>query len=285
MADPIQAIQNKLVKALCVRYEEGEARSIVRILFEDRFQLKSRKGAALSEEESASLSSIRTRLLSGEPLQYILGEADFFGHKFLVSPAVLIPRQETEELVAWVISWLKQTARPNAKVLDLGLGSGCIGISVKHRINEIDLWGIEKSEAAIAIAEANSLKILGAGAATFKQGDLLEDSCWSGLPLFDVIVSNPPYIPRSESALMPQHVLDHEPTLALFVEDPDPLIFYRTIAERAQTLLAPGGALFFECNEFNASAVKALVQKLGYKQAELRQDLSGADRMLMARVN
>lgn len=274
-----------LVEQLTPRYGEGEARAMARIVFEDAFD----RGRAFEEPKFEALLS---RLLAGEPLQYVLGEADFFGLKFKVSPAVLIPRQETEELVAWVLDTIRDSAinlspQSPLQLLDIGLGSGCIGITLKKKLPAIQLFGLEKSREALELAQINAGRLLpGPNAPSpdlqFHLGDILDPADWNLFPLLDVVISNPPYIPHQEKNLMPEHVLAHEPSLALFVDDSDALLFYRRIADFAREKLRPGGLLFFECNEFNATQVAALLREKGFKNVELRKDLAGADRMVRA---
>ena len=270
-----------LVQQLTPRYGEGEARSIARIVFEDAFD----HGRAFEETR---FTEILLRLVSGEPVQYILGEADFFGLKFKVSPAVLIPRQETEELVAWVLEHLKSFANfiDGPMLLDIGIGSGCIGITLKKKISELKLFGLEKSPAALAIALENGAALISQYPDfQFLQGDILNRADWAKFPRLDIVVSNPPYIPHSDKSLVPEHVASHEPALALFVEDPDPLIFYRVIADFSLEKLVPGGILFFECNEFNATEVVSMLQEKGFAEVELRKDLAGAERMVKANTS
>lgn len=273
---PEQA-RHLLMEQLTPRYGEGEARAITRIVFEDAFD----HGRAF---DAARFDAILARLAGGEPLQYVLGEADFFGLKFKVNPAVLIPRQETEELVAWVLETLLANAArfPAPALLDIGTGSGCIGITLKKKFPALRLLGLEKSPEALDCARANADRLLGADAVQWVPGDALDRSVWASFPALDYVVSNPPYIPYSEQHLVPEHVAAHEPALALFVENDDPLLFYRAIADFAREKLRPGGRLFFECNEFNAPEVAILLRKKGFEQVELRRDLSGADRMVGA---
>jgi release factor glutamine methyltransferase len=273
-----------LARSLRPRYGPGEAASIARIVAEDVFLLKKHPARPLTAEQIAHLQQIQSRLTAGEPLQYVLGEADFFGLKFRVSSAVLIPRQETEELVAWVLEWLKTSEIERPALLDIGLGSGCIGIALKKNFPRLHLFGLEKSPAALAIALENAERLLTPRPSplTFYEGDILDPADWERFPLLDVAVSNPPYIPLREKSLMPEHVLAHEPSLALFVDDADPLLFYRAIALFCQKKLRPGGALFFECNEFNAHQVADLLSEEDFAAVELRRDLAGAERMLKA---
>lgn len=275
------AARHLLAERLAPRYGPGEARAIARIVFEDVFE----KGRAF---QSQKFQEIMARLVAGEPVQYVLGEADFFGLKFKVGPAVLIPRQETEELVAWTLEYLKGLDSPSPALLDIGVGSGCIGIALKKKMPALQLFGLEKSPAALAIAQENADQILNsaqhlphsASYANFFLGDILSRTDWAKFPMLEVVVSNPPYIPQAEKNLVPEHVAAHEPGLALFVDDADPLLFYRAIADVALEKLRPGGALFFECNEFNAPEVAALLQQKGFTKIELRKDLAGAERMV-----
>ncbi len=269
------AAREQLIESLIPRYGEGEAKALARIVFEDAFD----RGRSFDPER---FGAIQTRLLAGEPVQYVLGMADFWGLQFKVSPAVLIPRQETEELVAWVLEHLKSSALDAISLLDIGLGSGCIGITLKKKMPAIRLYGLEKSPEAMDIAIENAERILGPNTHTFTLGDILSRADWAQFAALDVVVSNPPYIPHVEKSLMPDHVLAHEPALALFVDDPDPLLFYRVIADFCSEKLRPGAALFFECNEFNAPEVAAMLREKGFEQVEVRKDLAGADRMLRA---
>ncbi|MCB9315857.1 MAG: peptide chain release factor N(5)-glutamine methyltransferase [Lewinellaceae bacterium] len=280
---PVGNAYEQLIAELTPRYGAGEARSIARIVFEDVFETRNPSNVQLNADQEKRFLDIRDRLISGEPLQYILGQADFFGLKFNVTPAVLIPRQETEELVAWALDWLKKNGIQSPKALDVGLGSGCIGITLQAKFRALQLFGIEKSPEALAIATENAESLLGEKPWNFVCADITDPAAWHNFPGLDLIISNPPYIPISEKKLIPEHVLEHEPTLALFVDDADPLLFYRVVAQFALQKLNPGGALFFECNEFNATDVVALLGQMGFA-VELRPDLSGADRMVMARI-
>lgn len=278
------AVLRELTRLLTPRYGAGEAASVARIVAEDAFSWKKQPLRVLSEEECSRWDQVRVRLLAGEPVQYVLGEADFFALKYRVSPAVLIPRQETEELVAWVLEHLHRLAVHAPALLDVGLGSGCIGITLAQRLPALRLYGWEKSPDALALAQDNARRLLPAAAApVLCLTDVLDAAHWPPLPPLDVVVSNPPYITRAERHLMPEHVLAHEPSLALFVDDADALLFYRAIAALGEQRLKPGGAIFFECNEYNAPQVAALLLQRGWQQVALRQDLSGAHRMVGAR--
>jgi release factor glutamine methyltransferase len=282
----MQAIhaRQQIIDQLTPTYGTGEAASIARIVLEDAFQLRPGHLATslLNDSQVIHLQEIIHRLLAGEPVQYVLRVAQFYGLNFEVSPAVLIPRQETEELVAWVLEFIKLKKMVAPTVLDIGLGSGCIGITVKSKRSDIQLWGLEKSPEALIIAQRNAERLLGKDQYQFLEQDGLDPTQWPQLPDCDIIVSNPPYIPHHELAHVSEEVYRFEPAMALFVENEDPLIFYREISALAREKLKSGGALFFECNTFSANAVLDLVAKTGFLQTELRKDLAGADRMVMA---
>lgn len=273
----------QLVHQLTPLYEAGEARSIARLVFEDVFGLRLPFQQPLTEVQSQQLAAITERLLRHEPVQYVLGTADFYGLKFTVSPAVLIPRQETEELVAWASAWLQKQHMPTLSVLEVGVGSGCIGLTILKNIPSTRLIGWDISEAALAIAQENAQQLdIPVARYQLVLCDALSAETWHYMQPIDMVISNPPYIPQRETYLVPPHVLQFEPSVALFVEDDDPLVFYKRIAEGAWQTLRPKGALFFECNEYNAHEAAAYLQQQGWQAVELRRDLSGAMRMLFA---
>jgi release factor glutamine methyltransferase len=277
-----------LIADLTPHYGAGEAASIARIVLEDAFGTRQWATYRLPDADAvARWEDIRARLRRLEPVQYVLGEADFFGLKFGVSPAVLIPRQETEELVAWVLEDIRAGffSKKNAalRLLDVGIGSGCIGLSIARQVPDIQLFGLEVSADALAVAQDNARRLTGREQAGFRLADVLDTTTWPDLPTdLDVVVSNPPYIAPQEQVLMPAHVLDYEPHVALFAEGDDPLIFYRRIAQLAAQKLRPGGVLRFECNEFNATEVADWLRTQGWQSVECRADLSGALRMVGA---
>jgi release factor glutamine methyltransferase len=266
-----------LVNDLSETVGEGEAQSIARLFFEDLFDWhRGRRDRDLSPEEEQLLVNSKARLLAGEPVQYITEQADFYGLRLNVGLGVLIPRPETEELVEWVLAAKKTTSSP-PKILDIGTGSGCIPLAIKKNWPAAEVWAIDVSEEALAIARENGnqqgLEV------HWKQANILDMATWSDLPQFDIIISNPPYIPHKEAVLMPDGVKRYEPGLALFVEDDDALIFYRKIMELAIQQAQPESVLFFECNEFNAQEVATMGTTLGFKNGELRKDLQGKWRM------
>ncbi|MBK8556674.1 MAG: peptide chain release factor N(5)-glutamine methyltransferase [Lewinellaceae bacterium] len=268
-----------LVTALSPRYGSGEARSMARIIFEDAFTTRQYHTRVLNAEELAQLAEIRTRLMDGEPLQYVLGMADFFGLKLLVSPAVLIPRQETEELVAWVLEWLKEVDCAAPDVLDIGTGSGCIALALARKLPMARVSALDVSKEALELAAANAQRLN--LALHLQEADILEQSAWPRGD-FDIIVSNPPYIPPSEREHMPAHVLNHEPGLALFTREEHPLEFYQAIAAFAAKCLRKQGAVFVEINEFRADETIHVFQQAGFLRTTLRRDLSNAPRMIAA---
>jgi release factor glutamine methyltransferase len=232
---------------------------------------------AFDDHEFQRWSPLAARLLQGEPVQYVIGKAAFFGLSLLVNPDVLIPRPETEELVAWVLERLRGNLAP--AVVDIGTGSGCIALAVAHSLPDALVVGVDLSEAAIQIAaesartngiscEFRCLDILAAGIYEFEGADL--------------IVSNPPYIPESEWRSLEENVRGYEPSLALKVPDSDPLRFYHKVSERSRHWLKGEGWLFFEIHEQFGSEVRQLLEGLGYAAIEIRKDMNDRDRMVCA---
>lgn len=273
---PIETAYRQLISKLGGIYEPGEAASVARIVFEDALGIRNlNRQDKLKPGQMVLLEAISGRLLQQEPVQYVLGTADFYGLKFKVDERVLIPRQETEELVHWI---LEENGEAPLRVLDIGAGSGCIPITLKkHRhfwqVESVDI-SADALELARANAEMNRVEVL------FSQIDILDRAQWKSLGDYDLVVSNPPYIPMEESTLMPEWVLRYEPHLALFVDQGGPLLFYQVIAEFAFTALRPEGKLFFEVNEFNAGEVVQVIEKKGFKSIELKKDINGKNRML-----
>lgn len=271
------------VESLTTAFGESEARSLGRIVFEDVLNSRYPYNISISTEQQEQLDLIISRLLQHEPLQYILGNADFYGLKFKSDSRALIPRPETEELVEWTVKSVMEKHLSNAavRILDIGTGTGCIPITIKKYLPAADVWAIDISKDALDLATLNAQQL--AVNIHFRQINILREAQWVGLPQFHVIVSNPPYIPMSEMNLVPEQVKAHEPHLALFVANEDPLVFYEAIAKFAWRQLLPEGWLFFECNEYNAPQVVALLEEKGFQEVELRQDLSGKDRMVRAK--
>ena len=280
----IREAKSDFIKTLTPQYGEGEARAMSRYVFEDYFGSK-------NDEETfhdfliEDFEKIKQRLLDGEPVQYVVGFAWFYGLKFKVNPNVLIPRPETEELVEWILETAKSYSSFNIhyiplKILDIGTGSGCIPITLKVKNPAWAVSTVDISEGALITASRNALRLN--ADVDFKRIDILNENDWTQLTDFHIIVSNPPYIPTKEKALMENNVLDFEPHLALFVDNDDALIFYEKIADFALLHLHTEGSLFFECNEYNANDVVDMLKVKGFINVELRQDMSGKDRMIRA---
>ncbi len=231
----------------------------------------------IADADEAYFLDILGQLKASKPIQYILGETDFYGRTFRVNPVVLIPRPETEELVKWVLGSFSIT---NPSILDIGTGSGCIAISLKIELPEAEVFALDISADALALAQENAA--LHEAAITFIELDVLLMKASDLAIIFDVLVSNPPYIALAEKDTMKANVLANEPHLALFVPNNDPLIFYESISSMAKEILKPNGFLFFEINERFGTEVVELLIKKGFKQVALHQDLSGKDRMVKA---
>lgn len=264
-------------------YDQGEAASISDWVMEYLTGIRktdriTKWETALTTEQQSRLSEITSRLLTHEPVQYVLNEAWFCGLKFFVDSRVLIPRPETEELVEWVITNCKFPIE-SLKILDIGTGSGCIPISLKRRLGKAELWAIDLSEDALAVATQNA-KQLGANV-NFLAIDFLNPQERKSLPSFDIITCNPPYIPLSEKQNMAGNVTDFEPHLALFVTNDDPLIFYHHLAEFGKTNLNANGQIYAEIYEEAGKEIVELFSKENYK-VELKKDLSGKTRLVRA---
>ena len=221
------------------------------------------------------ITEILNRMGSNEPIQYILGETQFFGLNFKVTPAVLIPRAETEELVDWIIT---DEGDRSQSLLDIGTGSGCIPVAIDKntRMTRVEGWDI--SEKALEVARLNATR--NGSKVQFGKQDIFNPTGMAELPKWDVIVSNPPYVLNEEAGLMAKNVLDFEPHLALFVPDNDPLLFYRTIAQFAKKHLSQQGRLYFEINERMGEAMATLLQEYGFNEILTRKDLQGKVRMI-----
>ncbi len=260
-------------------YGRQEAESLSMWLLEEIFSVK--RFDILKDKEIAhipeKLEIVLGELVQKKPIQYIFGKAPFYGRTFFVNEHVLIPRNETEELVHLII---KENKSLNLHILDIGTGSGCIPISLALEIPSSRIYALDISEEAITLAKANAIS-LNANVQFFKTDILKED-----IPLenLDIIVSNPPYVCESEKELMNDNVLKFEPHLALFVTDENPLLFYEIISKKALKHLKPGGKLYFEINEALGSAVKGLLEKLCYSNIVIHQDLNGKDRMVKAEL-
>lgn len=233
----------------------------------------------ISMGESIMIHDYLNRLKKSEPIQYILGETEFYGLTFKVNRDTLIPRPETEELVDWIIHGCKKEKEPKPiSIVDLGTGSGCIAVALAKNLEYADVEAWDVSEGALRVARKNArdnrCKI------RFDRVDMLE------LPElgkeFDIIVSNPPYVRYSEKKDMKKNVLDYEPAIALYVPNDDPLLYYKKIVEWGKTALKPGGRLYFEINEYLGEEMVQCLEKEGYKRIQLKKDYTGRDRMIRA---
>ena len=272
-------------QSLTPLYDAGEAQAIVRTVLDVEYGMTLTdiicgKVNELSSDEERNLEEIITRLQNGEPVQYVLGEADFAGRTFHVEPGVLIPRPETAELCQWIeedVSSLEADERK--QILDICTGSGCIAITLGLTIPNSEVTGWDISEDALRIAQGN-VEMLKAGNVRIEYQDALM------LPktaeTADIIVSNPPYICEKEKADMEKNVLEHEPSIALFVPDEEPLKFYRAIAEYASSALKSEGTLYFEINPIYEKETREMLEELGFKDIETKEDAYGKKRMMKA---
>lgn len=270
-------IKQKLIAA---SYAETEASALARWILEEEFgfstlELYAGKDTDFPMEKRNRLNDILVRFARFEPIQYIIGKTEFCGLTLKVSSDVLIPRPETAELVDWIVSDCPQSG---LRVLDIGTGSGCIAITLAERMDEAEVSAWDISEKALAVARENALH--NNVRIAFSCMDVFNEP--TGTSVFDIIVSNPPYITESERAEMERNVLDYEPETALFVPDTDPLRFYRRIAHIGNQMLKPGGKLFFEINRAYGSETAAMLKYGGYSQVEVRSDSYGNARMIKA---
>jgi release factor glutamine methyltransferase len=227
----------------------------------------------ISKNKARQLDRILERLFHMEPIQYILGYTYFLDRKFKVSPDVLIPRPETEELVYTIIN---ENKIRNPEILDIGTGSGCIGISLALELGTRTFTGIDKSSRTLKVAETN------AGEFSIKMNSIKLDVLKNEVHIsrYDIVASNPPYVRPSEKKFMKKNVLDYEPSRALFVPEGDPLIFFRKISSLSLDILSPGGMLFLEINEKYGKEIKKLLLDRNYKDVKVKQDIHGKDRFV-----
>lgn len=297
----------QLWQSLTPLYDAGEAQAIVRTVLDVKYGMTLTdiicgKVNEISVNEERKLEEIIIRLQKGEPVQYVLGEADFAGRTFHVEPGVLIPRPETAELCQWIEEDIagKSTDSPKdssedsskdspevspqatddaKQILDICTGSGCIAITLGLNIPNSEVTGWDISEDALRIAQGN-VEMMKAGNVRIEHQDAL--ALPKAAEAADLIVSNPPYICEKEKADMEKNVLEHEPSLALFVPDEDPLKFYRAIAEYASSTLKSGGALYFEINPIYEKETREMLLKLDFKDIETKEDAFGKKRMMRA---
>jgi release factor glutamine methyltransferase len=274
--------------ALTDIYSVGEINAFVGIIVEavcgwNRTQFLLNKTAALSDEQRENIEKIVARLQHQEPIQYILGKTEFYSLPFELNRHTLIPRPETEELVDWIVS---EHQNRTGKLLDIGTGSGCIAVSLAKHLPKMDVSAMDISAEALKMArknaETNGVEVL------FFQEDML--ACRDvarrvSTAMFDLIVSNPPYILENEKAEMQDNVLCYEPYSALFVPNENPLLFYEAIVDFAQKNLRSGGALYLEINQKFGKETAEMLRQKGFSDIEVRQDLQGNDRMIKCRLD
>ena len=272
-----------ICQLLCCRYDEGEARAVARYLLEVGYGLSMSDilCGAVEQLPQAELKEKMQRLADGEPVQYVVGTAEFCGRRFHVATGVLIPRPETAELCQWIIG----ETRGGLPILDIGTGSGCIAITLALDIPhaEVEAWDISLEALTIAHKNANTLN----ANVTFKEKDIIKCSIAPVLAehKVSIIVSNPPYIVPSESSAMSDSVLNHEPNIALFTPEDDPLKFYRAISDYAKTALLPQGKLYFEINPLFAQQLEALLKEQGFGDITFKNDQYGKQRFVRATLN
>lgn len=272
---------DELWRPLAAVYDEGEARAIVRYVLDVRFGLTAAdvycgKVTQLSADRQHELGEIMRRLMQAEPVQYVLGEADFCGRTFCVEPGVLIPRPETEDLCTWAVESAAARRVAAPALLDIGTGCGCIAVTLALDIDgaRVEAWDV--ADVPLRVASANAAR-LGAEVSVSRVDALRPPR---DVARWDMVVSNPPYVCLSERAAMEPNVLAYEPAEALFVPDDDPLRFYRAIADYASAALKPCGELFFEINPLLAAEMQAMLTAAGLGPAEMRRDRFGRKRLV-----
>mgnify|MGYP002777201587 CR=1 FL=1 len=272
---------NELVGRITLPEEVSEIQHIVFLLLSHVYQLTYTEilaGKPIQVQDKSALNAMIDRINQHEPIQYITGEASFYGRIFQVNPAVLIPRPETELLVEAICVAARSNPEPKT-ILDIGTGSGCLAVSLALELPNTQVYAVDISQQALECAQKNARTLH--ASVTFQQLDILKEEI-SGT--FDLIVSNPPYISQQEKSVMRKNVLDFEPHVALFAPGDDALLFYQTIAEKAKRALKPNGSLWFEINEHFGSEIADILKASGYNSIRLFQDLDKKDRMISARI-
>ncbi|MDW8852484.1 peptide chain release factor N(5)-glutamine methyltransferase [Flavobacterium sp. MMLR14_040] len=283
----IKQYRTQFIKELSPFYDAYEAESFFYLILENKHKLRQIDLAlnhelTFSDADLAVWSGFLNELKKEVPIQYLLGKTNFYGLDFEVNENVLIPRPETEELVEWIINENKKEEKSKKiKVLDIGTGSGCIAISLAKNLPNAEVYGIDVSKKAIETAKRNAIN--NNVDVTFMYLDILDTDVLTCN--FDIIVSNPPYVRNLEKEEIKKNVLDYEPHLALFVDDNDALIFYRKIAALAKSGLKDDGQLYFEINQYLGKEMTDLLEKMDFKNIELRKDIYDNDRMISCKVS
>jgi release factor glutamine methyltransferase len=280
----IAEARKKIKQSLSGSYDENEIRNFTDLLFShllnySKIELRLKGNEVISQQVEKKLDGMLQRLMAFEPVQYVVGKTVFYDLPFLVSPHVLIPRPETEELVDWV---RKDNTGEKPQILDIGTGSGCIAVSLAKRLSLANVSGCDNDEKALETAMKNA--DLNEIQVSFFLFDLLKPG---KIPerKYDVVVSNPPYVRESEKVLMHANILNYEPHRALFVPDDDPLVFYRAIADLGRELLLPTGTVYCEINENLPDETLRVFHERKYQAVEMRRDINGKPRMIKAIKN
>lgn len=283
----VKIYKEQLIQKLSTLYPKSEIESFFFILMDEFLELKRiditlQPDFEIPYDVFPLLKDALVRLKNEEPIQYIIGNTEFYGYPFLVDENTLIPRPETEELVAWVLDEITMLQRnqvaKSLNIIDIGTGTGCIPISLAKNLQDFQISALDVSAEALKVAKKNA--DLNGVEVTFIEADILQTKNLQ--QNFDMMISNPPYVRELEKAEIQNNVLQNEPHLALFVSDENPLIFYDKIADLAKINLTKNGLLFFEINQYlGYETVKMLTEK-GFKNIELRKDFSGNDRMIKA---
>jgi release factor glutamine methyltransferase len=281
----VQEAFNTYKQMLAPLYDMQEADAITTLVLSEltgysKAKLKAFPETELTNGQAEKISAILNQLQTGQPLQYILGHTEFYGLKFEVNPNVLIPRPETEELVSWII---ESAVSPNLNILDIGTGSGCIAITLKHELERAKVSAIDISTGALETAKRNAVN--NQVEVNFIHADILAHEKIQLDEKLDIIVSNPPYVTETDKRQMHTNVTDFEPHSALFVPEEDPLLFYNAIADFAVKNLKSNGLLFFEINESYGEATMEMLRNKLFINIKLRKDMSGRDRMIKAHLS
>lgn len=289
-ANTVAAVISYYKKELAAIYSESELKHIVSWILQKQFGLSPAEILAnphrrINESDLTPLERMCAELKNHRPVQYVLGEAEFYGYRFRVNEAVLIPRPETEEMAECIVKDIRALGKP-VRVLDIGTGSGCIAVALKKQFPEADVYALDISDAALEVAVENAS--LNDAVVTFFKADILSERAEEviiaacGADKFDIVVSNPPYVLLTEKDTLHARVRGYEPHVALFVSDEDPILFYRRIAKMASMLLRKEGLLWFECHSAHARAVAQMLDEVRYKDVTVYHDLSGLMRLSRA---
>ncbi len=285
-SNKIGDIRSYYAQQLFKIYDERETETFIFMLLEEyagisKSEIIINPELTINESELLNIHFAVKDLKNFKPIQYILGKTEFFGIPILVNPDVLIPRPETEELVDWVIQDANKDKQ--SSILDVGTGSGCIAIALKNALPKATIHAIDNSSKALEIANQNAL--MNQADIKFSQLDFLEKKDWNNLGQYDIVISNPPYVRHMEKVEMKKNVLNYEPESTLYVDDNNPLIFYKSIAEFGLDHLKINGSLYCEINQYLSKETVKLFGSYGFKDIQLKKDFKGNDRFIKAVKN